>query len=146
MRGLIPVVSLAMLVAAASDPIDDYVRSQLTSRKLPGVSIAVVKDGRIVKSEGYGLASLELRAPATRQTVYEIGSISKQFTADAILLLAEDGKLQLDDPIAKHVAGTPSAWSAITIRHILTHTAGLPDFDPGNSSTAIASARTGARP
>ena len=118
--------------AAASESVDDYVNSQMTARKLPGLSLAVVRNGRIVKATGYGVASLELRAPATAQTVYEIGSISKQFTADAILLLAEDGKLQLDDPIARYVGGTPPAWSAITIRRILTHTAGLPDFDTGN--------------
>ena len=73
------------------------------ARNLPGVSLAVVKDGRIVKAAGYGVASLELDAPATAQTVYEIGSISKQFAADAILLLVEDGKLRLDDPLSKYL-------------------------------------------
>lgn len=117
---------------AGADLVDDYVRAQLESRHLPGVSVAVVKDGRIVRAEGYGLANLELRAPATSQTVYEIGSISKQFAADAILLLVEDGKLRLDDPLSKYIDETPAAWSAITLRHVLTHTAGLADFDTGN--------------
>lgn len=116
---------------AAADPVDDYVRSQLKSRHLPGVSLAVVKDGRIVKASGYGLASLELNVPATEHTVYEIGSISKQIAANAILLLAEDGKVTLDDPISRYLDKTPPAWSAITVRHILTHTAGLADFDTG---------------
>ena len=118
-------------VTAFADPVDDYVRAQLGPRKLPGVSLAVIKDGRIVKAAGYGLASLELNAPATERTVYEIGSISKQFAADAILLLVEDGKLSLDDPLSKYLQRTPPAWSAITLRHVLTHTAGLPDFDTG---------------
>jgi len=117
---------------AAADPVDDYVRSQLKPRNLPGVSLAVVKDGRIVKAAGYGLASLELNAPATERTVYEIGSISKQFAANAILLLVEDGKVRLDDPISKYLDRTPAAWNAITMRHVLTHTAGLADFDTGN--------------
>lgn len=117
---------------AAADPVDDYVRSQLKPRNLPGVSLAVVKDGRIVKAAGYGLASLELDAPATDRTVYEIGSISKQFAANAILLLVEDGKVRLDDPISKYLDHTPAAWNAITVRHVLTHTAGLADFDTGN--------------
>lgn len=122
---------LCSTVTASADPVDDYVRAQLGLRKLPGVSLAVIKDGRIVKAAGYGLASLELNAPATERTVYEIGSISKQFAADAVLLLAEDGKLSLDDPLSKYLQRTPPAWSAITLRHVLTHTAGLPDFDTG---------------
>ena len=132
-RSLIAALCAAMVVpTAAAESIDEFVRSQMTSRQLPGLSLAVVRNGRIVKSQGYGVASLELRAPATADTVYEIGSISKQFTANAILLLAEDGKLQLDDPISKYIDGTPPEWSAITIRRILTHTAGLADFDTGN--------------
>jgi D-alanyl-D-alanine carboxypeptidase len=123
---------LAALTPAAADPVDDYVRSQLKPRRLPGVSLAVIKDGRIVKAAGYGLASLELDAPATERTVYEIGSISKQFAANAILLLVEDGKVRLDDLLSKYLDQTPAAWSAITIRHVLTHTAGLADFDTGN--------------
>ncbi len=123
---------LCLAVTASADPVDDYVRAQLGPRHLPGVSLAVIKDGRIVKAAGYGLASLELNAPASERTVYEIGSISKQFTADAVLLLAEDGKLSLDDPLSKYLQRTPPHWSAITLRHVLTHTAGLPDFDTGN--------------
>lgn len=119
-------------MTASADPVDDYVRSQLGPRHLPGVSLAVIRDGKIVKAAGYGLASLELNAPATERTVYEIGSISKQFAADAILLLAEDGKLSLDDLLSKYLKKTPPAWSAITLRHVLTHTSGLPDFDIGN--------------
>ncbi len=123
---------LCLAVTASADPVDDYVRAQLGPRHLPGVSLAVIKDGRIVKAAGYGLASLELNAPASERTVYEIGSISKQFTADAVLLLAEDGKLSLDDLLSKYLQRTPAHWSAITVRHVLTHTAGLPDFDTGS--------------
>jgi D-alanyl-D-alanine carboxypeptidase len=122
----------ALLLPAQADPVDEYVRAQLKPRHLPGVSIAVVKDGRLVKSAGYGEASLELDAPATPQTVYEIGSISKQFAADAILLLVEEGKLRLDDPISKYLDPAPPSWAAITLRHILTHTSGLADFDTGD--------------
>jgi hypothetical protein len=68
-------------VPAASDSIDNYVLAQLRVRNIPGVSVAVVKDGRIVKAAGYGIANLDLQAPATAQTVYELGSISKQFAA-----------------------------------------------------------------
>jgi CubicO group peptidase (beta-lactamase class C family) len=132
MRAVPLILTLALLTPPANDPIDDYVRTEMRARHLPGVSLAVVKDGRIVKAAGYGVASLELDAPATEKTVYEIGSISKQFAANALLLLVEDGKVRLDDPISKYLASTPPAWSAITVRHILTHTAGLADFDSGN--------------
>lgn len=132
-----PVILLLTCLAAvapltAADPVDDYIRAQMGTRHLPGVSVAVVRDGRIVKAAGYGVASLELNATATEHTVYEIGSISKQFTANAILLLVQDGKITLDDPLSKYLTRTPPAWSGITIRHVLTHTAGLADFDTGN--------------
>ena len=132
-RVALPVLCLLIAVsAAAADRVDDYARAQQKARKLPGAAVAVVKNGRIVKAAGYGVASLELPAPVTAETVFEIGSISKQFTADAVLLLVEDGRLRLDDPISKYVERAPPAWAAITIRHILTHTAGLPDFDTGD--------------
>jgi CubicO group peptidase (beta-lactamase class C family) len=118
---IIPLIALSIALSLApggqADRIDEYVRSQLKSRHLPGVSLAVVKDGRIVKAAGYGLASLEPDAAATEQTVYEIGSISKQFAADAVLLLAEDGKIKLDDLVSTYLPRTPPAWSAITVRH-----------------------------
>ena len=123
---------LSLTVTASADPVDDYVRAQLGPRHLPGVSLAVIQRGKIVKVAGYGLASLELNAPATERTVYEIGSISKQIAANAILLLVEDGKVSLDDPLSKYLQRTPPTWQAITVRHVLTHTAGLPDFDTGN--------------
>ena len=132
MAALVAVATVTLGVTASADPVDDYVRSQLAARHLPGVALAVVRDGRIVKTAGYGVASLELRVPVSPETVFEIGSISKQFAADAILLLVEDGKVALDDPISKYLTRTPPAWSAITIRHILTHTSGLADFDSGN--------------
>jgi CubicO group peptidase (beta-lactamase class C family) len=131
MRVLIA-AAIAIASTASADPVDNYVRAQLQSRRLPGVSLAVVKNGRLVKAAGYGVASLELDSPATEKTVYEIGSISKQFTANAVLLLVEEGKVRLDDPLSMYLVKTPPAWSAITVRHILTHTAGLPDFDTGD--------------
>ena len=84
------------------------------------------------EGRGVRVASLELDAAATRDTVYEIGSISKQIAADAILLLAEDGKIRLDEPISPYLDNPPATWAPITIRHVLTHTAGLADFDTGD--------------
>ena len=92
---------------------------------IPGLSLAIVRDGRITKTQGYGFANLELRVHATKETVYEIGSNTKQFTAAAIMMLVEDGKIHLEDPIVKYFPEAPEAWSDITIRHLLSHTSGI---------------------
>jgi D-alanyl-D-alanine carboxypeptidase len=116
----------------AVDRLDAYVRARMEAEHLPGLSLAVVRDGKVVLTQAYGLANLEWQVPATTQTVYEVGSISKQIAANAILLLVEEGRVGLDDPLSKYIDGTPPAWSAITVRHVLTHTAGLADFDSGD--------------
>src|ERR1044071_5320725 len=91
-------IGLFMGGTVRADEIDDLVRAQIKKRQIPGLSLAVLKDGKVIKAAGYGLANIELNVPATKDTVYEIGSISKQFASEAIMLLAEDGKLKLDDP------------------------------------------------
>jgi CubicO group peptidase (beta-lactamase class C family) len=82
-----------------ADWIDDFVGEQMKARRIPGLSLAVIRDGELIKAAGYGMANLELQVLATKETVYEIGSISKQFAAQAIMLLVEEGKLKLDDSI-----------------------------------------------
>ena len=114
---------------ARADRLDDFVRSEIEKRRIPGLSIAVIKDGKIVKATGYGLANLELKVPAAGDTVYEIGSISKQFASEALMLLVEDGKVNLDDSINKYLpANAPETWRAITVRDLLNHTSGLKDW------------------
>jgi len=88
----------------------------------------VVKDGKPIKTECYGVANLEWNEPVSTDTVFEMGSVTKQFTAACILLLAEDGKLALDDKISQRLKSTPPAWSNITIRHLLTHTSGITNY------------------
>ncbi|HKX33476.1 MAG TPA: serine hydrolase [Blastocatellia bacterium] len=121
-------------VAARADQVDDYVKAELKRQHVPGASIAVIKDGKVIKAEGYGLANVELNVPARPETVYKIGSVSKQFIATGIMLLVQDGRLSLDDKISRFLEGAPATWSEITIRHLLTHTSGLvreaPGFDP----------------
>src|SRR6185503_14855142 len=121
-------------VAAQADKIDDYVKAEMQRQHIPGTSIAVIKDGKVIKAEGYGLANVELNVPARPETVYKIGSVSKQLIATGILILIQDGKLSLDDKIGKFLEGTPDTWKEITVRHLLTHTSGLvreaPGFDP----------------
>ena len=91
---------LLLLSPLLGDAVDDYVRTTMEKERIPGVSIAVVKEGQPVRTQGYGLANVELNAPATADTVYQSGSVGKQFTAAGILLLAEDGKLSLDDRLS----------------------------------------------
>jgi CubicO group peptidase (beta-lactamase class C family) len=121
-------------VPCQADEIDDWVKAQMQARHVPAVSVAVVRSGVLVKAEGYGLADLEQDVPARADTVYKIGSVSKQFIATGVMLLVQDGRLALDEKVGTYLAGTPSAWQAITIRHLLTHTSGLvreaPGFDP----------------
>jgi CubicO group peptidase (beta-lactamase class C family) len=93
----------------------------------PGCSAAISKNGQLVYERGYGLANLELDAPITPTSVFEAASISKQFTAMSIMLLAERGRLSLDDDLRKHLPEMPDYGSPLTIRHLLNHTSGLRD-------------------
>src|SRR5882724_2758065 len=129
------VLLLVSLFAAApparADAIDDYIKSEMERRHIPGLALAVARNGKIVKVRGYGIANLEHDVPVTPDTVFELASVTKQFTATAIMLLVEEGKVQLDDPVAWHLPRAPETWKAITVRHLLTHTAGLPGLDGG---------------
>jgi CubicO group peptidase (beta-lactamase class C family) len=108
--------------------IDRYVRDEIRRERVPGVSVAIVQGGRVVLARGYGEANVELHAPATDSTVYQSGSVGKQFTAALILRLAAAGRVRLDDPIRRHLTEGPPAWDSVTIRHLLTHTSGIPDY------------------
>ncbi len=125
---------LLQTTAVRADKVDDYVKAEMQKQRIPGLSLAVVKEGRVIKTEGYGLANVEHNITARPDTVYKIGSVSKQFIGAGILLLVQDGKIGLDDKVSKYLDGTPETWSGITIRHFLTHTAGVvregPSFDP----------------
>lgn len=93
-----------------------------------GGSILVARDGQPVVSRGYGMANVELDVPNTPQTVFRLGSITKQFTAMAIMMLQERGKLNVNDPACKYLTDCPAAWQPITVKNLLTHTAGVPNY------------------
>jgi CubicO group peptidase (beta-lactamase class C family) len=107
------------------DKVDEFVKTEMLKRKIPGLSIAIVKNDEIVKAKGYGLANVEWNAPATPETVYQSGSVGKQFTATLVMMLVEEGKMGLEDPIIKYIPDAPDIWKGITIRHLLTHTSGI---------------------
>jgi D-alanyl-D-alanine carboxypeptidase len=107
---------------------DAIAGAALREGPVPGLSIAIAREGRALVAKGYGLANVELEAPATASTVYRIGSITKQFTAAAIMRLVEAGKMTLDDPIEKYLSDFPTSGRRITVRHLLTHTSGIKSY------------------
>jgi D-alanyl-D-alanine carboxypeptidase len=126
---------------ARADAIDDYVKVEMERRHIPGLALAVVRNGKVVKQRGYGFANLEHDVPVTPDTVFELASVTKQFTATAIMLLVEEGKVQLDDPVAWHLPRAPETWKAITVRHLLAHTSGLPALEGGFKALRAGGAR-----
>ena len=132
---LVPVLVLLLAALPAppahADAIDDYIKAEMERRHIPGAALAVVRQGKLVRARGYGYANLEHNVPVTTDTVFELASVTKQFTATAIMLLVEEGKVQLDDPVGWHLPRAPETWKPITVRHLLTHTSGLPGLTAG---------------
>lgn len=108
--------------------LDAYIKAEMGNYKIPGVSVAVLRDGKVSMLQSYGLANVELNVPVKPETIFQSGSIGKQFTAAAVMLLVQDGKLSLEDKITKYLVNTPQSWKEITVRNLLTHTSGLGDY------------------
>ena len=126
--------SCAQLPGAQSDAVDAYMKAEIAKRHIPGAALIVIQHGRIVKVQGYGVSTVEHDVPVIPDTVFELASVTKQFTAAAIMLLVEENKIGLDDPISKYLADTPDTWRGITVRHLLTHTAGLAGLEKNFAS------------
>jgi CubicO group peptidase (beta-lactamase class C family) len=118
------------VLSPKSISIDQFAQQEMAAGKIPGMSIAVVKDCVVVFDKGYGFADAERRIPAQPETIYPLGSLSKQFTAAAIMLLVQDKKLSLDDLAAPYLSSfaPPSDWQSITVRELLNQTSGIPNF------------------
>lgn len=125
---LLLVSAQAGVLTVRADRSDDFIRSEMEQRRIPGVALNVIRDGRPIKTATYGFANLEWNVPVTADTVFEIGSLTKQFTAAGILLLAQDGRLSVEDKLAKHIPEIPAAWTNVTLRHLLTHTSGIKSY------------------
>ncbi len=111
-----------------ADSVDVYVRAEMTKQKIPGLALLVSRGGRVVRSQGYGMANVELQVQVKPETIFQSGSVGKQFTATAVMMLVEEGKMGLDDPLTKYFADAPAAWKQVTIRELLSHTAGFTDY------------------
>jgi D-alanyl-D-alanine carboxypeptidase len=114
--------------AAHADKADDLVRAAMRADPIPGAALTVIKNGKRIKTAVYGMANLELQSPVVAETVFEIGSVTKQFTAAGIMLLVQDGKLSVDDKISRYLKDIPPSWTNITVRQLLTHTSGIPNY------------------
>lgn len=120
--------SLRAQSAPPSDPIDAFINSEMAKRKIPGLALAVVREGSPPLIRVYGTANLETGTPVSRSSVFELASITKPLTSAAVMRLVEGGRVALDDPIARFVEDAPAAWSEITVRRLLTHTSGLEEL------------------
>jgi D-alanyl-D-alanine carboxypeptidase len=125
---------LVAVVVVRADDTDNFIRAEMQQKNIPGLSLVVLKHGEVIKSQGYGLANRALKTPAAPDTVYKIASVSKQFMATGIMVLVQQGRVRVDAPVRTYLPDAPEAWNDISVRHLLTHTAGLvrepPGFDP----------------
>lgn len=115
--------------AQTHDKVDDYVLAEMKHERIPGLALGVYRDGQIVKAQGYGLANIELNVPVKPETIFQSGSVGKQFTATAVMMLVEEGKVNLDDSIAKYLPGSPDTWKPIKVKNLLSHTSGLAEYE-----------------
>jgi CubicO group peptidase (beta-lactamase class C family) len=124
------VVSIAWTQAtpAALGDVANYVRSEMERQHIPGVALLVSQGGKIVQAKGFGLANVELQVPVKPETIFQSGSVGKQFTATAVMMLVEEGKVGLDDPLTKYFPDAPATWNEVTVRELLSHTAGFGDY------------------
>jgi len=118
---------LGFVASVHADNIDDLVQRAMASNRIPGLTLAVIKDGKPVKVKAYGLANIDYDIPTKTDTPFLLASMTKSFTAASVMMLVEQGKIDLDAPISKYLEDTPEAWKGITVRHLLSHTAGLKD-------------------
>ena len=107
--------------------VDEYMNAAMRVNRFNG-AVLLARAGQPIVSRGYGMANIELDVPNTPQTVFRLGSVTKQFTGLAIVLLQERGKLSVNDPVCKYLSDCPQAWQPITIKNLLTHTAGIPNY------------------
>ncbi len=107
--------------------VERFVREEMARQKIPGVAVAVIRNGVVQTARGYGWANVEHMVPVTDETIFQSGSLGKMFTATLVMMLVEDGKLSLADTITKFFPDAPPAWRSITVRNLLNHTSGIPD-------------------
>ena len=111
--------------------VDAFVQRELQRQRIPGVAVGVYRDGKLTRAQGYGLANVEWDATVTPDTIFQSGSVGKQFTATAMMMLVEEGKVGLDDPLRKYFPDAPETWNDIKVHNLLSHTSGLSEYETG---------------
>lgn len=127
LRSVVLALALVPSLSAQQPAVDSLIRAEMARKLIPGMALAVIRDGAVVKAAGYGLASVELGVPATPATLFQIASATKNVTGVAVMQLVGAGQIRLDDPIGAHLTGLPERWRPVTIRQLASHTSGLPD-------------------
>jgi CubicO group peptidase (beta-lactamase class C family) len=136
-------LSAAWAAKGSVDPtvaakIDAFVAAEMRRQQVPGVAVGVVRGARVFLAHGYGSANVEHDVPVTAHTLFQSGSVGKQFTALLVMLQVEDGKLALDEPLTRYFTDAPASWQAITARHLLTHTSGIREYTDSSSADGAA--------
>lgn len=137
MKQLLSLLLLPSLLLAQKDSTDIIVNKMMKEQRITGLTLAVVKRGGTFVNKGYGLANVEHNAPVTSETVIRLGSVSKQFFTTAILKLAEDGKLSIDDYVHKFFPDAPETWRPIQLKHLMSHTSGLKRESPAYDNNKL---------
>jgi CubicO group peptidase (beta-lactamase class C family) len=125
---LVLLLAIGRAFSSSATPVDDYIHSEMERQHIPGLSLLVSREGKTLRAQGYGLANVELQVPVKPETIFQSGSVGKQFTATAVMMLVEEGRIKLDDPITKYLKDAPASWNQVTIRELLSHTAGFTDY------------------
>ena len=136
LMSLFGVCQLVLANQLFADGVDNYVRNEMNLRHIPGAVLVVIREGKVEKQHAYGMANVELNVPTGLDSVFPLASITKVFTATAVYLLVQEGKIRLDDKLTHLLPGLPSAWGEITVLNCLTHTSGLADIFPGSPAAA----------
>jgi CubicO group peptidase (beta-lactamase class C family) len=120
--------SFGQTSGSASDKVAQYVKAEMARQHIPGTALLVSRNGGVVRAQAFGFSNVELQVPVKPETLFQSGSVGKQFTATAIMMLVEEGKISLDDSITKYFPDAPAGWKPVTVRHLLSHTGGFTDY------------------
>ena len=123
---VLTLVTVLLPQSANADQVDTFIQTVMQQRHIPGLQLAIVKDGKLVKRASYGKSNLQDQIAVTNETVFPINSMTKAFAGVALMQLVESGELTIEDPIGQHLPDLPAHWQKIKIKHLMAHTSGLP--------------------
>ncbi|MFN7997316.1 MAG: serine hydrolase domain-containing protein [Bryobacteraceae bacterium] len=129
MRSIVIAFAIIAVPLFGIDKIDEYVTAEMQRQHIPGLALGIYRHGEIVKAQGYGMANLELDVRVKPETIFQSGSVGKQFAATAIMMLVEEGKIRLEDSITKYFDRAPATWFDVKIENLLSHTSGIAEYE-----------------